>query len=502
MEATNVERRGNYLIYIVFAAALALRFYRLGDQSFWADEAITIGMYRSPPAGISYFRKFLWDVHGPLYSMLMHFWSMASSSEFWLRTPGAFMGSLSVPMLYLWLRRIAKERTALIGALFLALSPFSLYYSQELRFYSMLSLFAVIALIAYNRFDRRPTWKNAILLGAVLGLTCLSHFSALLLCFGLFVHSLVSGRPFGDRLRKTLLAAAVLLVIISPWIYREIVFLSTVNIENISNMPAGERLRGDLTLSPWAYPYIFYAFSVGYSLGPSLRELHFVGSGLELLGEYAAELVAVVLVFGGALISSLFRIDWRRFGAVLLSITAVAIAGLTLVALFNIKVFNVRYLMSIFPLFIACLAIGVPERRIPALAVTAAVCAVMLVSDYNYHHDDRYARDDIRSAASLIEEMEEPGDAIVLQGVVETFDFYYDGVNRDSIVYPGPGGDVIPERLDAMTETAPRVWDVRARGFRNRIDDHAYQQLSRRMDRAGRWDFPGVTLYLFEREVE
>lgn len=498
MEAAGKEYSGKTIIYIFFAAALGLRLWNLGGQSFWADEAITIGMYKSPPAGISYFRKFLWDVHGPLYSMLMHFWSMASSSETWLRLPSAIMGSLTVPLTYVWIKKAADERTALLGSLFIALNPFSLYYSQELRFYSMVCLFSILSLIRYHVFIDRPTARNALILGIVLGLTCLSHFSALLLCFGLFVHAVATGRPVSERLGKLLIAGCVLLVIISPWIYREVIFIKGINIENISEMAPEDRLRGELTLSVWSYPYVIYAFSAGYSFGPGLRELHFIRSGMELIENHSFELFSVAIVFGVLLINAFLRKKYRNFVALILTVTVTAALGLTLITLFNVKVFNVRYLMPVFPLFIALLAVGIPERPLSAVVSVLAVSLIMIISDVNYHSEERYARDDIRGAVSIVEEREKRGDAVILQGLAATFDFYYSGDNIDNILFINEAEDPAGRRVVDIIAENDRIWSVRARGYEETFDDKAFTVLSNRMELAESWKLPGVAVYLFK----
>ncbi|HSG28540.1 MAG TPA: glycosyltransferase family 39 protein [Candidatus Krumholzibacterium sp.] len=184
---TRSENRKIYILAGIICLAAFLRFFRLGHQSFWIDEILTAGSYASPPAGISYWKKLLWDVHGPLYSMIMHFWSMAGSSETWLRIPGAAAGTASVLFFYRWMKRISTGDNALAGTLILALSPFHIYYSQEMRFYSLLLMMVVLSLIFFDRFIEKPDGRRGAALGLVLGLACLSHFMALFLCAGFAV---------------------------------------------------------------------------------------------------------------------------------------------------------------------------------------------------------------------------------------------------------------------------------------------------------------------------
>jgi len=496
-------RKNENLIWLIFAAALALRLWKLGGQSFWADEALTIGMYKSPPQGISYFRKFLWDVHGPLYSLILHFWSMISSSEYWLRLPSAFSGALAVPFMYWWLRRIIDERTAIIGGLFLAISPFSLYYSQELRFYSPLLLFSILALIAFARFERKPGRKNALILGMVLGVTCLFHLSGLFLSAGLAVYLVLTEGLKGRKIRYGGMALLISLLILSPWIYRQIMFLSGINIESITGMAPSERLRGELTLNLWSYPYTIYAFSAGYSFGPGLRELHGIRSGLELISDYGIEIISLLLIFGGVILNGFFELRKTKVKLMFAVLPVIAVLAITVAALLNVKVFNVRYLMPVFPVFIGLLASGIPQSRFPAIILTSAICIFMLISDINYFTKPEYFRDDIRGAVKVIEDNEIPGDSIILQGVGSSFGVYYDGKNNDRIMYLSAGeSEKAAERLRIIIEERGRIWNMRARGWEKSIDDRVYRLLSVRMKKVGEWTLPGAKVYLFERTKE
>ena len=194
------QRSERVALCAIVAIALVLRFFRLAHQSLWVDEILSYKAFVSV-AGVPYWKKFLYDVHGPLYSLFMHFWSAVSKSDFWLRTPSAIAGALAVYALFRWFVEIGRRDLALPAALFLALSPFHIYYSQELRFYAFLSLFAVLALIAFERFRAAPTARSGALLGVAFACACLSHFSALFLGAAFFVYLVFSGRLRGAHLR-------------------------------------------------------------------------------------------------------------------------------------------------------------------------------------------------------------------------------------------------------------------------------------------------------------
>ncbi len=483
----------------VLAVALALRFFRLSHQSLWVDEILSYKAFTSA-AGVPYWKKLLYDVHGPLYSLFMHFWSAVSKSDFWLRAPSAVAGALAVCALFRWFVEIGRRELALPAALFMALSPFHLYYSQEVRFYAFLSLFAVLTLIAYERFRAAPSARSGAMLGAVFALACLSHFSALFLGAAFLVHLVCTGRLKGPHLRHGVLAGLIALVVVSPWIYREVWFLRQIQIVDISTLPVEERLRGELTMSRWSYPYALYAFSSGYSLGPGLRELHLASSVSGLFERHGIAILATGLLFGALFVSGIFRSARRGDLGLFLAVLLVTVAAATVVTVFNIKVFNVRYLMCAFPLYIALVAYGLPSGRRTRWIAVGAVCALMLVSDANYFFDPAYSREDVRGAAAVVAARERRGDLIIAPGVEEVFAHYYGGTNPIRFIDPSElGEEGAGKEIALRFESHPRIWHLRSRSWDKDPADLLLRALPANGDSVFRWTGPGVEMTLYVR---
>lgn len=490
------------LLVAVVAAGAALRFYRIGAQSYWIDEILSLNSSVAPE-GVSFWYKILYNVHGPLHALIIHLLRNVSLSEGILRAPSAVAGTVSILLIYRWLVTLGRGDIALYGALFFALSPFNLYYSQELRYYSLMVMFAIVALIIYERYLENPSFRRGAALGLALTAATLSHFSALFLAAGLFVHLLVTGRLKGRHLVSGLIAAVVLLLLISPWIYREIVFLREIQVVQISDLPSEERLRGELTLNIWSYPYALYAFSVGYSFGPSLRVLHGVYSALPLLGEYWREMMIVGLLFGWLTAAGLRQAWMRGRLSLFLSVVLTVLILATVVASYNIKVFNIRYLMASFPLYIALIAYGLPSARIPRLCLVVAACVVMIGASWNYHTDPAYARDDIRSAVSVISGEEQAGDLLLAINSRAVIDHYYKGGNTLLELNPRElGAQATGDRVDLLLSERDRIWYLRCRQWDSDPEDLLLSTLRSRASIKRRWRFPGVELFLFEIEPE
>ena len=498
MDGNSSERREWIFLAAIVAIAAAMRFYQIGAQSYWIDEILSLGASRTP-VGATFGKKLLYDVHGPLHTLIIHALRNVSLSEGLLRAPSAIAGTVSVILMHKWLRMLGRRDIALYGALLFAVSPFSLYYSQELRYYSLMTMFVIIALMVYERYLDEPSYRRGAVLGLALTAASLSHFSALFLAAGLFVHLLVTGRLRGRHLASSLLAALILILLISPWIYREIMFLRGINVVQISELAVGERLRGELTLNIWSYPYALYAFSAGYSFGPSLRELHEVYSAMSLLGFYWREMALVGFLFGGLALAGMWKARRRNRLSLFLSVILTTVILTTIAAAFNIKVFNIRYMMASFPVYLAVIVYGLPAAKVPRILLVAAVCAVMIGSSWNYHRDPAYARDDIRSAVSVIREGELAGDMLLSINSHGVIEHYYDGPNLAMELNPEwLGAEATEEKVERCLAEQGRIWYMRCRHWDTDPEDLLLSALSARARMAGSWRFPGVELYLFE----
>jgi mannosyltransferase len=131
------------LVAAIVVISAALRFYRLGGWSFWGDEFITV-------------RRALRIFEAPLIDRTLSllttnlFLSLAGISEWSARAEAAVVGVLTVPVLYLLVRRVFGPAVALMASVLLSVSPWHLYWSQNARFYTALLLFFSLALFLFH----------------------------------------------------------------------------------------------------------------------------------------------------------------------------------------------------------------------------------------------------------------------------------------------------------------------------------------------------------------
>ena len=478
-----------------FVAAV-LRFFRLGHQSLWIDEIFT--WLASGGGGTLTWRDLLGDVHGPLYSLAVHAsWSTFGPTEWAIRLPSAIAGVLTVPaMAWLSSRWLGRE-TAVPAAWFAAGSPYLVRYAQEARAYAWVMLAACVSAALVLELRRRCDARGVAAWFAATAFGALSNPSFALLA-PVELRLWLAGDPATRRARVRWLAGgAVALVLLAlPLVPSALRTLDWSRLAPARGAFGGEApLRGATTLHPAAVPFALHSFAVGYSLGPSLRELR-AAPGMATLRRHAGELVAVTAVFGTLGVLGLGALARRRR---LLDAALWLVAPALVVVYFagqNFKVFNPRYLSVAVPAFVLVLAAGWTDLGTRGRWVLgAAVAALWAASLQHGYFDPEYAREDYRSALAAVRAGFAPGEQVLAVGAMEPVDFY----GRDLPVehlWLGFAADSgrMERRLSEKLAATHATWVVLSRSE----DLDPAGRFGRRMDEIGSpvpGSFPGVRVW-------
>ena len=77
-------------IVALVVGALLLRVYRIGHQSLWVDELLTLDV-SDPKDGLNIWSYVKYNIHGPLHSFVVYLFQLVSSKDAWLRMPSALI---------------------------------------------------------------------------------------------------------------------------------------------------------------------------------------------------------------------------------------------------------------------------------------------------------------------------------------------------------------------------------------------------------------------------
>jgi mannosyltransferase len=470
-------KRESRFIIVVVLVGLLLRLFRIGSQSLWVDEIFTVAK-SIPKPGLDIWDYLKYNLQGPIHSFVIYCMHFASTGDAWLRVPSALAGAASVYYLYRWAEIWMGPRIARWAAVLLAVHPLHIQYSQELRAYAFVVFFVTFAGFHFHRMIARESRSDTVAYVLGIALAALSNFSA---AFIYAVHSVlyIARRGLtGRRVLRWIIISLAVLLLISPWVYRIYVVIDVpalVTPVKPGELAVEQRLRGETTITPSAVPYLFYVFSVGATLGPSTRELHFETTLSSVLKEHGLWILWVAILFGFLSITGTLRI-WREHrGRAVQALLYIVVPLVLLLAITwqNAKPFNVRYMLVSLPAYVCLVAAGLQALTASWKRVAAILVFVTLaISLGNFYFNSRYAKEDVEGAVRYVESHIEEGECVLAPTVTEVFAYYFGKPNAVHRVSASTGisREVLDERLGRYLADCPVVWYVRAREWDNDPD--------------------------------
>jgi mannosyltransferase len=367
----------------VLTAAAAIRFIAIGHQSYWFDESVTVADVRPPSLGGVLSTVAQLESSPPLYYMLVWVWAkLFSLGEAGLRSFSALAGTGTVAVAWAAARRLLNRRAALVTAALLAVNPMLVWYSQEARAYSLLTLFGALSLLFFARLREHPTPANAAGWAVACTLAVLTHYFAAFLFAAEFAWLMIELLPA----RRLVVLASVPVVLVG-----------------LALVPLAYHQQTD-GRSAW-----IAAQPLGGRVVEVLHELGSANVGLISSGSSATRgalgWIAIGLVAGGLAIGVLACTKWERRAV---RVPAVVGLGTLLIplglSLVGIDYFKDRNLVAAWiPLTVALAGTLVAWRvwRI-GLAVAAAICALGLAIDVEVTRDSYLQRQNWRAVAQAL----------------------------------------------------------------------------------------------------
>lgn len=360
---------------LLLAAALVTRFINLTQPDLWMDEIVIL-----QEAFTGKFATVSWAGHmvhlGPVGFFLRLFGQNAFGLRFW----GALLGSLAVPITFLWVRLAVDRTIALAAALFVLANQFLLLYAQDGNFYGGMTFYTSICLLAYVLFFRGAPHAGLVLFAATALLNFKNHpitavpTAAMLggmvtgaLIFRDVRGALLAWKPSEWSRRPLVPLLGVALLVASPWLLKALPGVATFLATTIDPGAAS------LTNVEFGWPIFrdhLTAFGINYFRpGPSER----------------AFAILPLVLFASGLVFGLVR--WNRGGRpkALLALLGLAVvlplASYALIFSLDLnRNFNLRYFTYMVPLFLFVLTLGsLPQRKDGAAAALVLGCWPLLI---------------------------------------------------------------------------------------------------------------------------
>jgi putative flippase GtrA len=208
-ERPRTSRRIWIALGAIVAVGTFLRFWHLGLQGLWWDEATSAWLLRGPithvPGAVA-----RTESTPPLYYLLAWCWThLFGSGPVGLRSLSAVAGAATIPAAFAAGRSLATPRVGLIAAALVAVNPFLVWYSQEARSYALLALVSTVSLWLFARARAWPSVSRHVVWGLSASLALFTHYFAF---FALLPEALLLLADRRVPLRRRLVGPAVVTV--------------------------------------------------------------------------------------------------------------------------------------------------------------------------------------------------------------------------------------------------------------------------------------------------
>lgn len=318
-------------IFLLTLLALGLRLINIDKpEGLWNDEYVS-WFIASTPFNQGFWQEILKQCHMPLYYLFLK--PFTGFNDIILRLTSVIPSILAVPIMYCIGKEFSKK-TSYICAGITAILPFIIYYSQEVRFYSLLFLLSAISLYyLVGLINGKKAWIGYII-------------SSLLILFTHVLGGIYVGLTFLYLVYKKRILT------IKACIYILITFLMI--------LPFGLNILKMLPSSQWwgkfSYTNILFLFS-DY-LSPILTN----NINAPNVFFYSKNFLFVILILFPTLLGIYCIIRGAKRAKGLAFIVLSTIFVTSLLAISGKLVFITKYTIEILPIIILLFALGIKSK--------------------------------------------------------------------------------------------------------------------------------------------
>jgi len=402
----------------------ALRLYRLGAESLWYDETVSVVLaQKSIPALI---RHTAGDIHPPGYYLLLHAWQAfmqptpAFGLEFLYAWPSLFCGMLIMGLLFALGRTFTTPDVAVSALWLAAINPYHIWYSQEVRMYTLGALLGLMCLWAMlqwwcnaaGRRWQRYSWLGVYIIAGATGLYTLYYFLFTLVACNVIAfllwawqrHQRIRPATSGMLLRW-LGAQIALLLLWAPW------------------LPVFWRQATDPPVPPWRTLWTTGAQLLAASAESASALLSGQSAPAATAWWWAPVFLVILLAAYQADRKAKFArgelLPNRRPGLLVLTgYLLIPIILIYAITLWLTPLYHVRYLFIYAPPLLLLLALAlhyaVKRQRVVGSVALIAVIACNSWSLVQFWFAPAFQADDHRAAVALVAAAWRPGDAILV----------------------------------------------------------------------------------------
>jgi len=497
--------KSGILLALIILLGIGLRLYGLGTESYWIDEMSTVIEGQQTVRQLLTSGRF---DQPPSYYLPFHLWiQIFGAGELSTRSFSVLTGVCSVVLIFVIGRELFGENVGLLGALFMAVSEYQIYYSQTARFYSFFEMATLLSFFAFILVIRKKGMRYLAFYVFVSLLLLYGHTYGIFILAAQSIFIFLYWRKYRHLIVRWLISQSIILVAFLPYFYP--LLFAEGSIEDTVHSNAGDLpLPSIADILRSLYRFIFTARRE--------RSWEEIFSGYAIAGVF---LVVGVLLFtiwqrGRNVIvearGTLSYFGEKQYEIVLVCCWLLGPIMLPFILSFIVMpLFKDNYMISAAPAFYLLLAVAVfGIRSVVPLIVSLGTLGIMILPNLGYYYNT-YIQEQWREAAAFVNKSEGVDEVILFApnmgiGIQEkSFNWYYRG-NLKSCGLSGQlvSPDSITERVMQCVSGHRRFWVV-IPDYPNVTSDDRFKSFfldSNHMplQKVAEEQFVGVSVYLFE----
>ncbi len=453
---TETVQKNKYLLTgLIFGLALFLRFYGIEHQNIWFDESYSWNETLRSTSQII-IHSATSDVHPPLYYVLLRFWVLVwGDSTAAMRSLSVLFSMGAMVFVFLILKHLKKDNAILPACLLMALSPYQIYFSQEIRMYSLLAVLNTAAVYYYLRLmeTRWNGWPYILGFAAAILLGLYTHLAAVLTTGGIAAHFLYQ-MAFGSEtkaIKKNLFLRAGLTVVAVAVLYLPwIIVLWAFQAGNVGQ----QGWRDGVTIFDALYElsHVITSPFLGMYFRERILLTYDILSRHMSYAVYAVYVMDILLfVINALLVLYLTGVSLKGFprNKLLTFAFFVPLVGTCVVLLIIRRHYDLsRYLFSLSPILMILFAIAVTELRENRRRVISILLGTVMIICLIKYYATEVRDSDHRPVVAVLNEFAKPNDGIFLTpaSINHMYSYYLrQGNLRPSLRPLAESGTITPE---------------------------------------------------------
>ncbi|MBI4845905.1 MAG: glycosyltransferase family 39 protein [Candidatus Omnitrophica bacterium] len=449
-----------FIAVFICLLGFALRVFKISSQSIWFDEAASFvsAMQTSITAVIK--TTIITERIPPLYPLFLHFWiRIFGFSEAAIRFPSVVFGALTVPLLYVFTKKLLNCKVAIIAALLLAISPLHIIFSQEARYICVFVFLNLLSLMLFCEKAKKDAEVSLRNLYAYMFVTCLAMYANYLMIFTILAQNVISfftwkndKKKFHAWMKGQLVIGLLCLLPLTFFLINQILrgeelrqnkkIERILTLETPQNAGADDRYNEEdilkaskanvmvkLVRGRIGFKFIstlkYTFFETPYFFGAGAKYLNRVPYGCSPYFLILFMIPSAVLFFILFLYGVLLFVKNRGFAV--LALFFIPLICILLIKLFDLRPIGIRHVVFLLPLFHVLIALAlcsIKQKKIMFTSVTAVVCYIVLALSINYF-DERTYKDNWRYLTDYVSKNLTADDFIIFHGEYAGVPFRY-----------------------------------------------------------------------------